>query len=79
MSETEAQAGADRSEKVQCFCMGTGPELFALFKKFGPDAARRHFRNARIEVLKGMRELINHRIEQLSKEEEKKGTKVAVE
>jgi len=59
--------------------MGAGPELFAMFRKLGPDSARRHFRNARIEVLKGMRELIDKRIEELSKHEEQKGTKVAVE
>lgn len=80
MSENEAQVSSGLAEeKVQCFCMGSGPELFALFKKLGPDSARRHFRNARIEMLKGMRELINKRIEELSKHEEKKGTKVSVE
>ena len=80
MSENETQANSGCSqEKVNCFCMGAGPELFAMFKKLGPDSARQHFHNARVELLKGMRELIDKRIEDLSKHDEKKGTKVAVE
>lgn len=75
---TQAEAGP-KQERVSCFCLGAGPELFALFRKFGPESARRHFRNARIEILKGFRELINKRIEELSAAEEKRGTKVAVE
>jgi len=48
MSENEAQTNSGVPEpKVNCFCMGAGPELFAMFRKLGPDSARRHFRNAR--------------------------------
>lgn len=38
-----------------------------------------HFRNSRIEFLKGMRSLLDERIAQLSKEAEPKGTHVTVE
>lgn len=80
MSENEAQTNSEcQREQVNCFCMGAGPELFAVFKKLGPDSARHHFRNARVELLKGMRELIDKRIDELSKDQEKKGTTVAVE
>ena len=80
MSENEGQANSGAPDpKVDCFCMGAGPELFAMFKKLGPDSARQHFRNARIEMLKGMRELIDKRIGELSKHKEQKGTKVTVE
>ena len=58
MSETETQESAGSAKEHECFCMGTGPELFAMFKKLGPDTAREHFRNARVEMLKGMRALI---------------------
>lgn len=77
MSENEAQATAECQEK--CFCMGAGPELYSMFKKLGPDSARRHFRNARIEMLKGMRALIDRRIEDLAEPAETKGTKVPIE
>jgi hypothetical protein len=80
MCQNAGQSGAGgREQKVECFCLGAGPELFALFKKFGPESAMRHFRNARIELLKGFRELIDQRIRELSALEEKKGTKVSVE
>lgn len=70
---------SDASPKGQCFCMGTGPELFSLLKKLGTDTAREHFRNARIEMLKGFRALIDKRIEHLARPEEKKGATIAVE
>ena len=79
MTENASESNTDRQEKWQCFCMGAGPELFTLLKKVGPDTAREHFRNARIEMLKGFRALIDKRIEQLSRPEEKRGTTVTVE
>jgi hypothetical protein len=80
MTETETQEKEGcRKEEANCFCMGAGPELFSMFKKLGPDEARRHFRNARMEMLKGMRALIDKRIEEMGADEEKKGTKVTVE
>jgi hypothetical protein len=79
MTEEQTEQAECQGRERNCFCMGVGPELFAMFRKLGPDAARRHFRNARIEVLKGMRALIDERIEELDRQQEKKGTKVAVE
>lgn len=67
------------AQEQECFCMGTGPELYSMLKKLGPDSARQHFRNARVEMLKGMRALIDKRIEEVSSKTETKGTKVAVE
>ena len=43
-----------------------------------PQHTREHFHNARIEVLKGMRSLLDARIEHLSKHD-RKGSKVTVE
>ena len=79
MSENQTQTAESPKEEQTCFCMGAGPEMFSLFKKLGPDSAREHFRNARVEMLKGMRALIDKRIDDLSGSEEKKGTKVTVE
>jgi hypothetical protein len=41
--------------------------------------AREHFRNSRIEFLKGIRTLLDERIAQLTKQAEHKGTHVTVE
>ncbi|MBK9167824.1 MAG: hypothetical protein IPM24_10200 [Bryobacterales bacterium] len=65
-------------ESQGCFCMGAGPQASELLRHLIPDQAREHFRNSRIEVLKGLRSLIDQRIEQLSRSH-KKGTTVIIE
>jgi hypothetical protein len=49
-----------------------------LLDRMWSDATNDHFRNSRIEFLKGIRSLIDDRINRLSKDEAK-GTKVVVE
>ena len=43
------------------------------------NATRDHFRNSRIEFLKGIRSLIDQRIEHLSRHQPQQGTHVTVE
>ena len=62
-----------------CLCQGLGPGLSDLLRRLGPpEQARRHFETARIEILKGLRALIEARIEQFSKRHDK-GEKIQVE
>ena len=49
-----------------------------FFEHFWADATRDHFRNSRVEFLKGLRSLLDARIAHLSREESK-GTHVVVE
>lgn len=66
-------------EKYPCICMGVGPELTALLRKLGvSDEVHEHFRNARLEVLKGIRTMIDERIEHLSRRPAK-GTAIPVD
>ena len=69
------------NEKVRCDCgcMGAGPALTDLLGRIGPSAAREHFRAARVEFLKGVRAVIDARIDYLSKKEAATGTTVPVE
>jgi len=60
------------------FCEVAGPQLEALFDCCWPGPTQQHFRNARIEVLKGIRSILDARIERLS-QHTPKGTKVTVE
>ena len=63
----------------QCYCMEAREILSRLTQAFGlPEDATEHFRQARIEVLKGVRGLLDHRIETLSRVG-RKGTRVTVE
>lgn len=62
-----------------CFCGGAGPAMSDFLRRMGPpENAKHHFDAARIEFLKGLRALIDARIENLS-QPETKGTKVTVE
>jgi len=62
-----------------CFCGGAGPAISDALRKLGPsEGAKRHFNSARVEFLKGIRALIDARIESLSSTESK-GTRVTVE
>ena len=63
----------------ECFCMGMGPQATAAVK-VGSEKTREHFRTARVEFLKGLRTLIDERIEALSKERApQKGAKISVD
>lgn len=76
MDAKAADARTD-SEKAQgCFICETAMPL--LERCLGGPTIE-HFRNSRIEFLKGMRSLLDERIAQLSKEAEHKGTRVTVE
>ena len=61
------------------FCDVAAPQINAFLDHVWPQNTREHFRNARIEVLKGMRSMLDARIDHLSKQQASKGTKVTVE
>ena len=50
-----------------------------LMERCWSDATRGHFRNSRIEFLKGIRSLIDQRIDHLSRHHQEQGTHVSVE
>lgn len=66
-------------ESAGCFCHGFGPQATAFAEHLWSKATRDHFRNSRIEFLKGIRSLIDERIERLSRHAEPKGTSVPVD
>jgi hypothetical protein len=71
--------GSQASASIDAFCEGLRVGLHKVSEALSPpESASRHFRTARIEVLRGMRELIDHRIDRLTKTREA-GTKVVVE
>jgi hypothetical protein len=60
------------------FCDVAAPQIEALLDHVWPQNTREHFRNARLEVLKGVRSMLDARIDHLSKQGAR-GTKVTVE
>ncbi len=61
--KTKSSAGGS-----PCLCQGAGPALSELLRRLAPPAeARRHFDSARVEFLKGLRAVIDARIEHFSK------------
>ena len=76
MEEKTDTAGThDRAHRGGCFFCDTAmPVLEGLVG----EATREHFRNSRVEFLKGLRGLLDERIAHMSRAEAK-GTKVTVE
>ncbi|SPF55203.1 conserved hypothetical protein [Candidatus Sulfopaludibacter sp. SbA4] len=72
MPENEAEA----KPQAGCFFCTTAKPLM---EHVWHEATREHFRNSRIEFLKGLRSLIDDRIAHLSRHDEPKGTHVTVE
>ena len=63
----------------QSLWQDAAPLLSECLRRFGPpEEARRHFEAARIEFLKGLRALLDARIDHISKAKAK-GEKIAVE
>jgi hypothetical protein len=79
MSET-TQGDMPKTGCGECVCGGAGPVLTEFLKRMGPpEGAKRHFDQARVEFLKGVRALIDARIDSLTPKEESRGAKVTVE
>jgi hypothetical protein len=75
----EQQSTAHQHAHGGCFfCDIAAPQIEAFLDHVWPQNTREHFRNARIEMLKGMRSMLDARIDHLSKHAAK-GTKVTVE
>ena len=73
--ETENTSQQSETHRHGCFfCMTAIP----LLEQCWPPEVRNHFRNSRVEFLKGIRSLLDDRIAHLSKQESK-GTRVTVE
>jgi hypothetical protein len=80
MSETDAGPKTAKTECGACLCGGVGPVVSEYLKRMGPpEEAKRHFDHARVEFLKGIRALIDARIDSIAPKHETKGTKVTVE
>ncbi len=58
-----------------CFLCATA---IPMLERIWSDATKDHFRNSRVEFLKGIRSLLDERIAHLSRDE-RKGTHVTVE
>jgi hypothetical protein len=75
MPENTSAESQPHAHQPGCFVCTTA---IPLFERLWSEATRDHFRNSRIEFLKGVRSLIDDRIAHLSKTEPK-GTHVTVE
>ena len=78
MSETQASHTEKANRDWFCDWVRQGAERASEMLN-PPETAGKHFREARIEFLRGVRELIDHRIERLSRTGSGKGTRVVVE
>jgi len=79
MENTESNMGAAPPPRQYPMIDGLCEEFKNLLRSVEPSSeVREHFRNARIEVLKGLRQIIDNRIQHLSRTEQP-GQKINVE
>jgi hypothetical protein len=69
------------NDAKECMCQGLGPQASRLMSEMLPRGeAWDHFRQARVEFLKGVRSVLDARIEELSKPPGgSQGTKIPVD
>ena len=82
MSEAGQASGTNTRASAHidnfCNCMREGLE--SLVDAFTPpESACKHFRESRIEFLRGIREIIDRRIDRLSRKDHATGAKINVE
>jgi hypothetical protein len=76
----EDQENTARQHAHGCFfCDIAEPQIKAFIDHMWPANTREHFRNARIEMLKGWRTMLDAKIDHLSKQQAQRGTKVTVD
>ena len=77
----EEKTGAGHTQQQSahqpgCFICTTA---IPMLERWWSESTNDHFRNSRVEFLKGIRSLIDDRIAHLSRHSERKGTHVTVE
>jgi hypothetical protein len=66
-------------ERYDCGCRGAGPMVSEFLRRMGPsENVTQHFKAARLEVLKGLRAILDEQIAGMA-EAPKQGTKIPVE
>ena len=68
-----------QSAQSDCFCHGAGPSFTNKARELNPSKAAQHFRTAALEVLKGVRTVLDTGIDYLSRNPSARGTTVNVE
>jgi hypothetical protein len=81
MTETNTQSHPEderQESAAHCLCGGTGPRITRLVEAMMPSGeAGAHFRQAHLELLKGLRAVLDQRIQSMS--QPRHGTKITVE
>ena len=78
--ETRSKAGSAHRSEIDAICDFVRRTLEEASDAITPPAeAMNHFREARVEFLRGVRSLIDHRIDHLSRKGHNGGARVVVE
>lgn len=70
-----------QKQQHQCWCDGLGEEFSRMASRLGPsEEVQGHFRTARIEFLKGLRAMIDEKIEKVSRAQQaSRGSTISVD
>jgi len=72
---------ANATPKCDCGCMGAGPALTQFLRALGPsEQVSQHFKNAQLEVMKGLRAFLDEQIAaRTTAQPGTQGTRITVE
>ncbi len=73
------QSQSQSSAQGDCFCGGAGPRFTARAREVRMNATAEHFRNAGVEILKGLRTILDTGIDRLTRDPNARGTTVNVD
>ena len=70
----------DTKRQADCVCSAIRRGLEEALEMLAPpETACNHFREARIEFLRGIRDIVDHRIDRISRTKSTGGTRIVVE
>ncbi len=69
-----------KSQREDCMCCQAAEVIGRVMRAFGPsDEASEHFRQSRVEFLKGIRKVLDDQIEKASHNPHQRGSRIVVE
>jgi hypothetical protein len=79
MNEQSQNEKSEPGMKSDCFCDGAGPRFTHKAREMRSNITAEHFRNAGVEILKGIRSVLDLGIDRLTRDPDLRGASIHVD